>query len=431
MRSAATARALALDPEGRLLDDRTEFQRDRDRILHSRAFRRLRLKSSGGADPPSERYRDRLTHTLEVTQWSRTVARGLGLNEDLVEAIALGHELGAPPFGEAGADVLDALLPPRGGGFLVASQSLRVVERIEKRYDHPGLNLTDAVREGILKHAGAPLDALLRAAYGKGLDAAHRREVRAALRPELPPFLEAQVVAAVESLASVVQDLDDGLRAGDLDPAEVAALPIVRELDRRMAATGGARPGARGRSGGSLYMRANRINRGLTHLMVTGLIHHSRRALAAWSREEGIASPADFLKARPRLPAGLIGLTPAAARLYHGLRRYITRDLHQSAWFTGVAARARIVITGLFRALTEDPRLADDYLLLRFREEQGGPYLRDVSPSEIGREVARRYRGSDAFARLTADHIAGMTDLYAVSEYERLCGPFMAKGGAR
>ena len=151
MRSSRARRGVPRSREGRVFDYRTEFQRDRDRILHSRAFRRLRLKSHGGAFPPVERYRDRLTHTLEVSQLARTVARGLGLNEDLVEAIAIGHELGVPPFGRAGEEALSAL--PGVGRFRTNEQSLRVVDVLEKRYEHSGINLTDATREGILKHA--------------------------------------------------------------------------------------------------------------------------------------------------------------------------------------------------------------------------------------------------------------------------------------
>jgi len=403
MRSALARRHLPLERDGRVFDYRTEFQRDRDRILHSRAFRRLRLKSQGGAFPPAERYRDRLTHTLEVSQLSRTVARGLCLNEDLVEAIALGHELGMPPFGRAGEAALAGLLPRRSGGFRYNHQSLRVVDLIEKRYDHAGVNLTDATREGILKHADFDASA-----------------GDAALHLEWAPFFETQVVAAVDEVASVVQDLDDGLRAGDLELAAVESLAIVRELQRRV----GPRPS------GS-FMRTNAINRGLTHMLVTAIIHHSGRTLRAWAKAARITTHEEFLAARDAVKPGTIGLTPAVRRLYDGLRAFVSRHLHQGAWLSGVAARARHLLGGLYNALREDPRLADDYLLLRFKQEHGGRYLRDVGPSEIGSEIARRYRGNPRYARLVADHIAGMTDMFAVAEYERLLGPFVMGGIAR
>lgn len=414
MRSARARRVHPLEQEGRLFDYRTEFQRDRDRILHSRAFRRLRLKSPGGAIPPVERYRDRLTHTLEVSQVSRTVARGLGLNEDLVEAIALGHELGAPPFARAGELALTALAGAAGGGFQRNHQSLRVVDLIEKRYSHAGLNLTDATREGILKHA--PWSA-----------AAHRG---AGLHSGLAPFLEAQVVAIVEDVVSVVQDLDDGLRAGDLDPDLVEGLPIMRELLRRVEAPAPPRAG-RGRAGrgrGALFMRANLLNRGLTHLFVTGLIQHSARSIRSWTRAHAVETHEAFLSARERLEPGTIGLSPPVSRLYDGLRSFVERQLHQGAWLSAVAARARHILSGIHDALTTDPRLADDYILLRFREECGGAYLRDIAPGSIEKEIARRYRANRKFARLVIDHIAGMTDMFAIAEYERLLGPQLMRG---
>ncbi|HZI92689.1 MAG TPA: HD domain-containing protein [Patescibacteria group bacterium] len=413
MRSARARRALPLERDGRIFDYRTEFQRDRDRVLHSRAFRRLRLKSHGGAFPPAERYRDRLTHSLEVSQLSRTAARGLGLNEDLVEAIALGHELGMPPFARAGEAALSALLGGGAGGsrhgFRYNEQSLRVVDLIEKRYEHAGVNLTDPTREGILKHAPeAPARSRPDGPAGEGLHLGWA------------PFFEAQLVGVIDEVASVVQDLDDALRAGDLEIAEVESLPIVAELHRRI----------RPRRGG-LFMRANVINRGLTHMLVTSVIHHSRRSLRAWAKASGVETHEAFIAARGAVRPGTIGLTPAVRRLYDGLRSFLTRHLYQGAWLSGVAARARHLLGGLFRALTDDPRLADDYLLLRFKEEHGGRYLRDLPPAEIGAEMRRRYRGNARYARLVADHIAGMTDLFAVSEYERLLGPFVMGGTRR
>lgn len=411
MRSARAQRCMPRDPEGRAFDYRTEFQRDRDRILHSRAFSRLRLKSHGGATPPAEPCRDRMTHTLEVSQLARTVGRSLSLNEDLVEAIALGHELGTPPFGRAGETALAAALGAKAGGFLGGAQSLRVVDRIEKWYRHPGLNLTDAVREGILKTIGAES----MAAAMKQIDA--EGEALAQLRAGWPPFFEAQVVTAVDEVAGVVQDLDDGLRAGALDYDEVTRLPIVAELNRKV-------PGTRGGRGG-LHMKTGTLYRGLTHMLVAGLIQSSRRAIDAWAGANGVKAHEDFWKARPRMTPA-VALPVRTARMFHGLREFIERRLHQGALLRGVAARARHIISGLFETLTADPRLAPDYLLLRFREENGGPWLRDLTGRDADREIRQRYLGSVRFARLVADHISGMTDPFAAAEYERLLGPFAA-----
>jgi dGTPase len=179
---------------------RTPFQRDRDRIVHSKAFRRLRLKTQVFVDPEGDHFRTRLTHTLETTGIARGVGRALRLNEDLVEAIGLGHDLGHPPFGHAGEQSLDALLRERGGrGFRHNEHSLRVVEKLER--DGRGLNLTWEVRDGILKHTG----------------------------PEEPQTLEGKIVRIVDRVAYINHDIDDAIRAGmleagDLPQAEIALL---------------------------------------------------------------------------------------------------------------------------------------------------------------------------------------------------------------
>jgi dGTPase len=176
---------------------RTPFQRDRDRIVHSKAFRRLKHKTQVFISPEGDHYRTRLTHTLEVAGIARTVARALGLNEDLAEAIALGHDLGHPPFGHIGEEVVDACLRERYGiGFRHNHHSLRIVERIER--DGAGLNLTEQVRDGILRHTG----------------------------PELPSTMEGRIVRLVDRVAYINHDIDDALRAGLLAPADLPAAEI-------------------------------------------------------------------------------------------------------------------------------------------------------------------------------------------------------------
>src|SRR3954470_890169 len=202
---------------------RTPFQRDRDRIVHSKAFRRLKHKTQVFISPEGDHYRTRLTHTLEAAGIARTVARALALNEDLTEAIALGHDLGHPPFGHIGEDVLDACLRERYGvGFRHNHHSLRIVERLER--DGAGLNLTEQVRDGILRHTG----------------------------PELPATLEGRIVRLVDRVAYINHDIDDALRAGvlraeDLPADLIAALgetssaridTLVRDMVERSAAAG-------------------------------------------------------------------------------------------------------------------------------------------------------------------------------------------------
>lgn len=189
--------ALACETRGRLCqekehDYRTAFQRDRDRILHSKAFRRLKRKTQVFLAPESDHYRTRLTHTLEAAQIARTAARALGLNEDLTEAIALGHDLGHTPFGHAGEAVLDELYAP---GFRHAEQSLRVVDKLEPRPDGPGLNLTFEVRNGILNHS-------------------KDKDILKGRRTERPATLEGELVSVCDAIAYVNHDIDDAIRAG-------------------------------------------------------------------------------------------------------------------------------------------------------------------------------------------------------------------------
>jgi len=195
---AARSRDATKQREERKSPVRTEFQRDRDRILHSKAFRRLKRKTQVFISPEGDHYRTRLTHTLEVSQISRTIARALNLNEDLTEAIALGHDLGHTPFGHAGERVLDALT---ANGFRHYQQSLRVVDHLE--YHGKGLNLTDPVRDGILRHS-----------KGKGPILAHDD-------PDMPATLEGQVVRVSDIIAYVNHDVDDALRAGMITREEI------------------------------------------------------------------------------------------------------------------------------------------------------------------------------------------------------------------
>jgi len=428
LRSSRAARLLRLDPEGRLFDYRTEYQRDRDRILHARAFRRLRLKSDGGAVGAGERRRDRLTHTLEVAQIARTIARSLALNEDLAEAIALGHAVGSPPFGRDGARGLDEITTIGGrslpGGFQVHLHSLRVLDLLEKRYEHPGLNLTVDVREGIVLQSGPcggapPLAAPASTKAGSILDGLDLGTLGAGPSPSF----EAQSVAVADRIASVLGDLDDLFRAGDIEPAEAERWPLVRELIRRV---GQRYPAA---SRGRRAMKANVLHRGLTHLLVTGTIHQARRSLRAWCRLAGVEDHESFLARRETLPGRAIEMGPRSQRLFEDLRASVEDRARSTAGSALAAARARRILSDLIEAYHIDPRLLDDYVLLRFKEIAGGAYLRDLPAAAMETEIARRYHGSGVFLRLIADHIAGMTDAYALSEHGRLSGAAPSTGG--
>ena len=398
LRSAGATRRYAIEDEGRAFDYRTDYQRDRDRIVYSRAFRRLRQKAQTGFLPAYEDHRrNRLTHTLEVAQVARTIGRALLLNEDLVEAIALGHDLGQPPFGPAGESALDDLLsgrldgkggPGLGdlGGFSSAWQALRVVDRIEKRYDHPGLNLTDATREGIVKAGRSqrgPVDRIQ------------------GFRADRPPSLEAQTVALADRVASAVADLDDAIQGGALGIEAAEKLRAVRALAKKL--------GKKYPAGGGKFRKANAIHRGLTHLFVTAAIFTSADALAASSKRRDRA-----------LRDGLVVLSAPTEALLGDLEGMLAARVHRGGEADRVDAWGRRVVLGLFAAYHADPSILEDHVLLRFKEEGGVRYLRDLPRGKTEEEVRKRYRSSPVFARLLADYLAGMTDAFALERHGTL-----------
>ncbi len=410
LRSANAARRHPIEDEGREFDYRTRFQRDRDRIVYSRSFRRLRQKAQTGILPEYEDHRrNRLTHTLEVAQLARTLARALRLNEDLVEAIALGHDLGQPPFGPTGERALDDLLcgrlDGRGGpglgdlaGFWFSWQGLRVVDRLEKRYEHHGLNLTDPVREGILK-AGAgdrvPPDDL------------------PGVRSGLAPSFECQAVILADRIGTALHDLDDALQAGVVEVARVEKLPLVRELRRKLG------KGYRVRAG--KFMKANAIHRGLTHLLVTGSVLASERTLRRWVKRHEIDDVEAFEAARDAAVRGdELGLAPKTTKLLQDLEGFLDTHVSRGAVADRVDARGRRVLIGLFAAFHADPSLLEDHVLLRFKQIAGIRFLRDLRRDAVDSEIDRRYRRDPRFLRVLADYLAGMTDAYAIAEHRRL-----------
>jgi dGTPase len=391
VRSAQATRRYPVEDAGRRFDYRTAFQRDRDRILYSRAFRRLGQKGE-------EQGRNRLTHTLEVSQVARTLCRALRLNEDLAEAVALAHDLGSPPFGAAGEAALDAALSGRLdgrgghglgdlGGFRRGWQGLRVVDRIEKRYAHPGLNLTDAVREGVLRSdpgATTPIE-------------------ESAGIPGGPGSLEAQAVVLADRIVSALEELDDALERGLLELQAVERLPVVRELRRKL---GPAYPAS------GAFVRRNAMHRGLTHLLVTAAILASETALQRLEHAE--VPLQEILAVRP------VALPGAAAGLLQGLESFLEARLRRRAGAEREERRARHVVLGLLAAYLADPRMLDDHVLFRFKETAGVRYLRDLSRDAVEAEVARTYRRDGRFVRILGDHVASMTEAYALAEHARL-----------
>jgi dGTPase len=346
---------------------RSAFQRDRDRIIHSRAFRRLEYKTQVFVNHEGDHYRTRLTHSIEVSQIGRTVARALGLNEDLVESLSLCHDLGHTPFGHLGEDVLAEAMRANGG-FEHNRQTLRIVERLEERYpEFPGLNLSWEVREGIAKHSG-PIDVA-------------RAPEFAEYEPDRMPPLEAQLIDWVDEIAYNHHDIDDGLESGLLELEGLAAsVPLFGEPLRAAR--------LRYPSADPRQIQTQAL-RGLIDTLVTDLIDTTRRSL----REAGIGSTEEIRGA----PKPLAALSPAIAERNRALKAYLREFLYHHHHIERMKDKARRVLVALFDRYRENDRLL---------------------PAD-----ARRRIPEDGVPRTIADYIAGMTDRYASEEYRRLFDP--------
>jgi dGTPase len=378
------AAAFASDPatsRGRLHEEdrgatrgpRDAFQRDRDRIIHAIAFRRLGHKAQVFIAPDGDHYRVRLTHSLEVAQIGRTLARALGLNEDLTEALCLAHDIGHPPFGHSGEEALTAAVAD-AGGFDHNAHTLRVLTRIEAPYPRwDGLNLSWETLEGLAKHNGpvtAPTWALA--------------EVDAAMPLDLVrwPSLEAQVAALADDIAYDNHDIDDGLRAGLIDLDEVVAQPLVAPGWAAVGARYPDLPPAR---------RVAELIREQIGRMVHDLLGATRAAIGAADVE-----CADDARAAGRALARFSDEMAAQERAF---KRFMYARLYHHPSQLLVAAKARAVIAALAATYRAEPALLP-------------PHWRDRLPPE---GLAR--------ARHIADFIAGMTDRYAIARYRDLVGP--------
>ncbi len=342
---------------------RNEFQRDRDRIIHSTAFRRLEYKTQVFVNHEGDLYRTRLTHSLEVAQIARAVARGLRLDEDLTEAIALAHDLGHTPFGHAGQDALHACM--RGhGGFEHNLQSLRVVDLLETRYAaFDGLNLTFETREGVLKHCSA--------ANARKLGELGERFLR-----KRQPSLEAQLANLADEIAYNNHDIDDGLRSGLL---ALEQLREVRAFARHLTDVEARYPGLTDRR------LIHETIRRMIDALITDLAHTS----AGNIRRSGVKS----LEEVRRAPA-LVQFSTETAAEQQELKQFLRRNLYQHFLVARMANKARRIVTELFGALRGDIRM--------------------LPPQH--RTAAER----DSPERAIADYIAGMTDRYAIREHRRL-----------
>ncbi len=373
---AATRPAYAADParsRGRRLPEpaaptRSEFQRDRDRIIHSTAFRRLVYKTQVFLNHEGDLFRTRLTHSLEVAQLGRSIARSLGLDEDLVEAVALAHDLGHTPFGHAGQDVLDDCMQAHGG-FEHNLQSLRVVDRLEQRYpDFDGLNLCFETREGILKHCSRRHAELIEAAEPSGIATRFLHGGQ--------PSLEAQLCNVADEVAYNAHDVDDGVRSGLIELEQLLEVELVREHWR---AALDAHPILCGKR-----LLFETIRRMLS-AQVYDIIDATRVALAE-------TDPADPEAVR-RTSKPLLRFSADMRAKSTALKRFLFANLYRHPQVQSTRARAEQVLRDLFAVYsTEAAQMPSDF---------------------AGREDRER---------ACADYIAGMTDRFAIREHQRLTG---------
>jgi len=358
-RSAQTRGRVHAEPAS---SSRSEFQRDRDRVIHSTAFRRLEYKTQVFVNHEGDLFRTRLTHSLEVAQIARSIARNLRLNEDLVEAISLAHDLGHTPFGHAGQDALNGCMKNHGG-FEHNLQSLLVVDELEERYGgFNGLNLTFETREGILKHCSR-------------VNAAALGELGRRFLEGTQPSLEAQLANLADEIAYNNHDIDDGLRSGLLTLEQLDEVPMWA---RHRAEVAAVFPGINGRRA------INETVRRMINTLIIDLIETTARNIAA-------ANPKSIDAVRAAGP--LVSFSPKIHEEAAALKRFLFRHLYRHYLVMRMSAKAQRIISDLFGAFMQDPRLLPP-------QYQAGP-------------------GADQ-PRLIAHYIAGMTDRYAIRERRRI-----------
>ena len=341
---------------------RTAFQRDRDRILHTTAFRRLEYKTQVFINSEGDYYRTRLTHTLEVTQIGRSVARALGANEDLIEAICLAHDLGHAPFGHSGEVILNRLMKDYGG-FDHNKHSLRIVTKLENRYPNfAGLNLTWETREGIVKHETE-------------YDVSDASDYDAELRGHL----EAQIANAADELAYSAHDLDDGLRSGMITAPMLEDIALWQILVKSVGWEGGVLD----------ELTRNRIIRRMIGIEVEDLLHTTNKNI----QESGVQSVEELQK----LPYNLISWSEDLHNHNRQLKDFLYANLYKHYRVIRMQKKAEKVISDLFHAYQDEPGMMPKHIQA-WIEEQG-------------------------LERSICDYIAGMTDRYAIQEHKKLFDP--------
>ncbi len=361
LKSADSQGRVHPEPES---ESRTAFERDRDRIIHTTAFRRLEYKTQVFVFYEGDHYRTRLTHTLEVAQLGRSLARGLGANQDLAEAICLAHDLGHAPFGHAGEAALNRLMADHGG-FNHNTQSYRVVTVLEERYPNfPGLNLTYETREGMIKH-----------------ETAYDKSDAAGFAPEKRASLEAQIANLADEIAYNAHDLDDGLRAGLFDLTDLAELALWGDLTEA-AGWDGKRP--------FTPIIRHEIIRELIGRSVTDVLRHTETTLNAFNLDtaEKIQTHSD----------NVVAYSPDFDRLIQPLKQFLYDRMYRHYRLMRMQFKAERFISQLFEVYLQEPNMLPDSTHLRL---SGAP-----------------------LPRVITDYIAGMTDRYALDEWQKMFDPY-------
>ena len=353
---------------------RSEFQRDRDRIIHSSAFRRLEYKTQVFVNHEGDLFRTRLTHSLEVAQIARGIARVLHLHEDLSEAIALSHDLGHTPFGHAGQDMLNACMRDYGG-FEHNLQSLRVVDKLESKYaEFDGLNLTFETREGILKHCNRR-------------NAERLGELGQRFLNGQQPGLEAQLTNLADEIAYNNHDVDDGLRSGLITLEQILEIRLFREAhDTVQKAYAGLE------------------EKRLRHEIIRRMINRLFTDLVEYSAAQIKSANPQSIDAVRSLSKPLIGFSPEVQAMNQELKQFLHRHLYQHYRVRRMTAKAERLLKALFEAYMNDPGLL--------------PTAHAQTLSQ-----ARAEAGDAGQARVIADYLAGMTDRFAIAEHDRLFDP--------
>ncbi len=388
---------------------RTAFQRDRDRIIYSNSFRNLSDKRQVLVEQNSEHNRSRLTHTVEVVQVSKTICKAMGLNEDLAEAIALGHDIGHPPFGHTGECVLDRILNGEDdvegtlerrdvGGFKHNYQSLRVVDIIEKKYGYDGLNLTAVVREGILKHTSTRCE---RYSYpDMNLDQLHAEFL-------MPLTLEGQVAAIADEIAQRTFDLEDALKAHYIDLRDIRELKLVQDVEA-MCGLSALLP-----DHPDEYI--NTLISSLVRILVNDVIQNTiRRVEEFCSRKQR----------RTDFDEWLVIFSLDVNRKQNELDSFLQRELGNNFDMNRVNKKSEKVIRKLFKAYYTNPLQMSDKFLEKYTHRAVGPdfRLRKVAQKAVTERI-RSFQQDPLYVRHIVDYIGSMTDSYAVQEYKAIYIP--------